>query len=118
MTSSLGVKRCTQCGFDGAPEHFRESLCSACADKCEDAVGYSYLHHVYDRYETRVQWRQRVMTLDEFYKERRRLNPGGRRSPGVPKVDATNFSIIHPVLRDSSSKRQAIKGTHRGARLS
>ena len=58
------------------------------------------------------------MTLDEFYRERRRLNPGGRKSPGAPKVDATNFSIIHPVLRDSESKRRARTLIHRAARLS
>ena len=68
MTSVL---RCSQCGFDGAPEHFNGSRCSACASPCED-FDTTTLHHTYDRYATKVQWRQRVMTLDEFYKERSR----------------------------------------------
>jgi len=36
MTSVLSVttmiKRCTQCGFDAAPEHFKGDLCSICAE--------------------------------------------------------------------------------------
>lgn len=105
---SPGVMRCSRCGFDAAPEHFKGDLCVMCADPCCAIEAIGHLHHVYDRHKTLVQYRQRVMTLDAFYEERRAIHKAAKKHR-VP-VKASEFAVIQPVYRDPSTKR--------GARLS
>lgn len=70
-----------------------------CAEPCAE-FDVSTLHQFYDRHATKVRWRQRVMSLDQFYKERRATSgKGGRGYTPLPPVDETNFAIIHPVPR-------------------
>lgn len=102
------IKHCSRCGFEAAPEHFKADLCAMCADPCCAIEAIGHLHHVYDRHKTLVQYRQRVMTLDAFYLERKLVHKAAKKMR-VP-VKASEFAVIQPVLRDPSTKR--------GARLS
>lgn len=96
------IKRCTQCGFDAAPEHFKGNLCSMCADPVCAIEAIGHLHHVYDRFKTMVRYRQRVMTLDAFYAERKALNKASKKYRD--KVKDSEFQVIAPVWRVTAKR--------------
>ena len=104
-----GVKRCSRCGFDAAPEHFKGNLCSMCAEPCVEPEGVGRLHVMYDRYATMVRYKQRVISLDTFYAEQKERNKGSKRLRS--KFDPAQFSVVLPV---PVAKRGVKSGRLRG----